>query len=399
MKQPARLASVFSVVVASTSLAAGCGPDIEQGSPGNAPTDASAAATEGGSQGGSEGGSQSQGGSDDASVPPDGASTLVPPGPPGRVLPKGSVSDGGACAQTPAGSLPNTTCRELSVTCPSLSNLAVQLLVSRPPDGIPLRGTLLFGTGGGGTSFYQQSASARDMMERLRNVGFVVVQRSWAKGWHVTGAGGVALAACRYSTLLQWVRDNVHASGGFCASGNSAGSVEIAYALSRYGMDAVLDFAVPTGGPPLARMDEACPSTQATTWPSECSALLSRYPGVCGTTACTYNTFGQQFVDAAYAGTPCASGSAADRATLHADSVTSSDADLQLSIPVHAVMGQKDCTQAISQGLTWYDGIKSQKTIEFVVNVEHEVQQTVEGAAAIEGALSSPNGCIARPHP
>lgn len=313
-------------------------------------------------------------------------------------LPRGSVQGVGPCAQPPPSTIPSTTCQEMSIECPALNPLRVTVLVSRPPVGVVVRGTVVLGTGGGGTGFYEGSPASGAMVERLRVAGFVVVQRAWERGWHLTTAG-MAGAACRYATLLQWVRDNVHATGGFCATGNSAGSAEIAFSLSRYGMDAVLDFAVPTGGPPVGRMDEACPATQSSTWPGQCAALLSQYPGACPSTVCTYNGFGQQYVDGAYASMPCSSGPASAAVTLRADSVASPDARLQLSIPVHAIMGKLDCTQAVSQGLAWFDAIESEKTIEFVGNTAHEVQQTVEGSAAIEQALAGPSGCITRPHP
>lgn len=316
---------------------------------------------------------------------------------PGASLPKGSVQNVGPCAQPAPSKLANTTCQQMSVQCPGLARLGVEVLVSRPPDGIAVRGTVVLGTGGGGTGFYEASAASGAMVERLRVAGFIVVQRAWENGWHLTTAG-MAAAACRYATLLQWVRDSVHTTGGFCATGNSAGSAEIAFSLSRYGMDALLDFAVPTGGPPVGRMDEACPATQSSAWPAQCAALVSKYPGACPTTSCTYNDFGQQYVDSAYSTNPCTSGPTSGAVTLRADSVASPDAKLNLSIPVHAIMGKLDCTQAVSQGLAWYDAIQSQKTIEFVDDTEHEVQQTVFGSAAIEQALTSASGCIARPH-
>lgn len=272
----------------------------------------------------------------------------------------------------------------------------VRVLVSLPPDGTAVRGTIMFGTGGGGTGYYQGSAEAAAMLERVRVAGFVVVQRAWAGDWEGTTAG-MARAACRYSTLLQWVHDNVHTVGGFCATGNSGGASEIAYALSRFGRDSILDFAVPTGGPPMGRMDHGCPGTTTAGWSTDCAMLLAQHADVCATTSCTFSQSGQSTIDEAYTGTPCANGPAAEGARLREDSVYSADAQLGFAIPIHVVLGTQDCTEAVTLGLAWYVAVTSEKSLEFAANTPHPVFSTVAGAAAIEAALVGPQGCVPRP--
>ena len=48
------------------------------------------------------------------------------------------------------------------------------------------------------------------------------------------------------------------ASTAFCATGYSGGAAQVAYMLSHYGLGDILASVVPTGGPPMARMDRSC---------------------------------------------------------------------------------------------------------------------------------------------
>lgn len=45
---------------------------------------------------------------------------------------------------------------------------------------------------------------------------------------------------------------------GFCLSGNSGGATQVSYALSHYGLDAIVDAVIPTGGPPHGALAKAC---------------------------------------------------------------------------------------------------------------------------------------------
>ncbi|CAN5722951.1 hypothetical protein BH20VER1_BH20VER1_25560 [soil metagenome] len=50
---------------------------------------------------------------------------------------------------------------------------------------------------------------------------------------------------------------------GFALTGNSGGSSQSGYALSHYGLDEIIDVAVPTGGPPLGALAKSCMNNSA----------------------------------------------------------------------------------------------------------------------------------------
>jgi hypothetical protein len=79
---------------------------------------------------------------------------------------------------------------------------------------------------------------------------------------------GPRVLGCRPATAISWIHDHVYepigssspSQGvcGFCATGNSGGASQIAYAMSFYGVADLLDAAVLTSGPPHTALDQAC---------------------------------------------------------------------------------------------------------------------------------------------
>ena len=203
------------------------------------------------------------------------------------------------------------------------------------------------------------------------------------------GAGGMAAVSCRYATLLTWIHDTVHQSGGFCATGNSGGSSEVAYALAHWGRDSILDFAVPTGGPPMGRMDIGCLDGGDSAWQAQCAAHFSDNQICPGGGSCQYIN-GASTIDMAYTPeTPCTSADATFRTTLLNDSVAAPGADYDYVIPVHFIFGVDDCTEAVSLGMEFATSITSQVTVEAVPGTPHATFSTVAGATAIYQALGS----------
>lgn len=327
---------------------------------------------------------------------PDGAGSVdaTPP------IASGSVTDEAGACQRGVGTLARTTCRRARVACPGVADMVVELRVTEPPAGVPRLGTVIFGTGGGGGGFYDQDATAQAMLARLAGRGFRVVQRAWngaLDGW-LTGPGGVGALSCRYGALLGWVHQHLHAAGTalpMCASGNSGGSAEVAYALARWGGGELLDLAVPSGGPPMGRIDHGCLDGADPTWVAECRALVPAASFTCGQVSCAYNG-SQQIIDNAYTpAQPCGQALAAQRATFLADSVLAPGA--LLAYPrtrVHFVMGAQDCSEAVSLGLLWHRAISTDKQLTIVPATPHAVFSTSAGAAAIEDAIVQ--GCVAR---
>ena len=291
------------------------------------------------------------------------------------------------------GELPGTSCQLVEVACPGIPALRAQVRTTPPASTVDTRGTILFGTGGGGESWYERGPNPSAMMRALAGDGFQIVQRAWIDQWE-SGGEGLAAAACRYATLLTWVHDEVRSAGALCATGNSGGSAEIGYALSRWDREAILDLAVPTGGPVMSRVDLGCLDFEE--WPEECQELPDGTVCEPAGVQCNYQGSNFQHIDGAYLpDTPCELHDATFADTLLADSILSPDADLDFgATPVHQLLGERDCSPALPQGVLWFDAITSQKTRTFVPGTGHGTAGTEEGAAAIRRVLD--DECVVR---
>jgi hypothetical protein len=312
----------------------------------------------------------------------------------------GSVSTvPGSCSN---GNLPRTTCHLLSVECSGIPDRMVEVRVSEPPGGVTLLGTVMFGTGGGGGSHYEQDSEALAMLQRLQAAGFRIVQRQWfgAQGW-IEGPGGFAALSCRYASVATWVYETIHVfdqSAGFCVTGNSGGASEVAYALARWNRGVIFDLAVPTGGPPMGRIDRGCLDGADAGWLAECAALVPGGASTCtGGPACEYAAGARMLIDSAYTPqTHCADVDQGFRSTFLDDSAAGPGAALDYpSTRVHFLFGDSDCTEAVPLGLAYAAEITSEKQIDFVANTPHATFSTPEGATAIEAAITT--GCVPRP--
>ena len=285
-----------------------------------------------------------------------------------------------------AGPGAGAVCRQLQVACPGLNPIAVQIRMTEPAAGVPLRGTVVLGSGAGGSGFYAGGGERVQFLASLNAMGFRVVDRAWTgtgkNGW-TTSEAGLRKESCRYATLLTWVHDHVHKGGKFVATGNSGGSAEIGYALTSWGRAAILDLAIPTSGPPTAHLDYACVKQATPQWASLCASIVPANTMQCPKQNCILGA-----AQLAPGGVCTQTGSQPTPEQLLDDSVVNPDAVLDYpKTLVHFIYGKKDCGEPVPIGLTYATKVTSRKVIEFVPNTPHEVASTPEGRAAILKAI------------
>jgi hypothetical protein len=166
-------------------------------------------------------------------------------------------------------------CHKFQVACPGLAAARDGWYSINRPTGTA-RGALVFFSGGGGDFYWAREKKGADILiDRLLQDGFAVMQVRWASAWEDAAAGEVAGAhvGCRPSTIVSWLHDNEYvpdlASGkvvqppgaavcGFCITGPSGGSAQVAYTLSHFGLEAKLDGVFPISGPTHAALVKGC---------------------------------------------------------------------------------------------------------------------------------------------
>lgn len=277
------------------------------------------------------------------------------------------------------GTVPNTVCFLLEITGQG-APLDVEVRISEPPG--PRVGTVLVGTGSDGTDFTFDVAGGSDLVSQLLGLGFVVVDRRWSDVWWAEPS--IKDAASRYAVLAKWVRDNHHSVGPMCATGNSGGAGEIAYALTHWGGDAIFDAVVLTSGPPFARLDYLCEDPASPAWAAQCPTLVPPGSLQCPAVVCT--------PDPVTLGPFCAS-LPASQADQLADSVLSPDAVLAYpTTGVHALFGDQDCSNSVPLGLLFLDSVQTAVTSAFVQGAPHLLTANSAGVEAIVAALATAAG-------
>ena len=88
-------------------------------------------------------------------------------------------------------------CHQLQVRCPEVAHPASVLLKVGRPTRTPVRGTILFMTGGGGARLWDDRPEARRVLSELRASGFQTVQLEWTRGWLVGAEGALEGQAAR----------------------------------------------------------------------------------------------------------------------------------------------------------------------------------------------------------
>jgi hypothetical protein len=158
------------------------------------------------------------------------------------------------------------------VACPNVQAAAKAVLLIQPSQTAP-KGMVLFFSGGGGAKAWDEGTpGAASFLTGLTQQGLEVVQVAWQpRSWLQSSPGesvGPALLACRPASVISWTHENLYqrlkanAPGaltcGFCITGNSGGSSQIAYALTDYGLAGMVDVAVESGGPVHTQIAKGC---------------------------------------------------------------------------------------------------------------------------------------------
>lgn len=293
---------------------------------------------------------------------------------------------------TVAGVSPGT-CYSVALSCPGIADLNGYLWVNLP-SGTP-KGTVLLTGGANSEGLYADPTIytyGADVVNGLVAAGYTTVQTSFGGvfttaqpfGWQ-TGPGGLRRVACRYATLAKWVQENINApaSAPMCATGNSAGSGLIGYAMAHYNGNSLFTMVEPTSGPPFSRLDYSC----------ECNQPDLPDPCVAGTTLtqCVGLKNAQDYIDPAYAApTICSSDesshSTANAAQFLSDSILSPEATLTYSNTyVHFAFGGQDTTSAPVMGQLWEEVITPASRTAFacVADAPHDLADVPDAATLI----------------
>ena len=318
----------------------------------------------------------------------------------------GEVAPDGACA------LPTlfvgATCERHVVTCPGLEPATVNLVIAEPPAGVALRGTVLLGSGSMGATLIEKAtidggeSHFVSEMEELRARGYRLIQRAWQgatpgdRGW-LRGTEGPDDSACRYATLVTWLADRYSGDeAAFCALGFSGGSVELALAMSRWGVAELLDHATLVSGP-AGHFDTSCvggPEADA-----QRDLALAAHPWECGATPLS-PVLGDEIallVDRSYGGAPvCSSRDPIHIGTLDGDSALGPDGVSEFpTTRLHVVLGMKDCgSGAATAGATFATevlGADGPPVLIEVAGAGHSLHATPQGAKALRQVLRQ--GC------
>ncbi len=327
--------------------------------------------------------------------------TVDPTDPLGTASPS---TTSGAEISCPSGGLSGGTCYQIDVSCPNIADWTVYLKVNTPA-GTPI-GTVLFSTGSGGGTLYDNSPDffynttvngGAAVVQGILSAGYTTVQLSFGSafnssssvtnGW-LQGPGGVRRLACRYATAAQWVYTNIHNSSktaAFCATGNSGGSGAIGYSLSEYGQNSIFNMAEPTSGPVMTQINAGCNPSGSLNYD--------------GTTACTgaptdmsYSLADAAIIDTAYqaAGqttptlcTDGVNGSNTNNLRFESDSIDYSPSKspaLPISGTVlNAVFGGQDTTNAVPQGEWWWASVAPKPTQACVSDAPHAIPAAPSG--------------------
>ena len=252
-------------------------------------------------------------------------------------------------------------CYEIRITCPEVAVPARARLKVGGPSGGVLKGTILFTTGGMGTDLYEGSQQSRRLLTELSAAGFRTVQLQWIDSWLLGSPGreeGHVRLACRPATVARWVHEHLHEQGpstAFCATGHSGGAAQVSYMLSHYGLEKILAAVVPTGGPPMGRMDRSCarndPANATVAFPDWATRIIDAGFGFLprGDPG-SFNPF------QAPASGPCAKGQASFGEKFRRASVASGEGNyVYPRTMVWFVFEGIDDTHAVAMGTTYYD--------------------------------------------
>lgn len=293
----------------------------------------------------------------------------------------------------PSSSLLTNRCFRVTISgCDGVAPISALVKVSNPNDAIA--GTVVFGTGSAGTSWYEASPVARDVLMRpLVDAGYRVVQRRWeGDGWLPgTDGSGVAARACSYATLLTYLEREL-GGGAFCATAHSAGSMELAYSLTRYGRATLLDQVVFTGGPAVVRLDYGCMRPEDSGWQCIPAAGCTAVPCTLGPGAALFDLTYQR------AGGPpvtaCVDRDASWQVRWREDSALSPHATTAFPrTRIRLVNGEEDCLNGVvAQANEFAASVQADFHHTMLAGIGHGVPSSRAGAAQILAYLLE--GCV-----
>ena len=339
--------------------------------------------------------------------------TVVKVDPLGTIAQTTALSAQIACP-TFSGGATGATCYQLKVSCDAIADYYAYLKVNNP-TGTPI-GTVIFGTGTGGTSLYDNDPSfisgsvngGDTVVEGVLAAGYTTVQISFGdpfspqpaqpNGW-LQGPGGVRRLACRYATAADWVYKNIHNSSTtapYCATGNSAGSGAIGYAASQYGLASEFTLIEPTSGPVMTLLHQGCNVCGQYTGSNPCNGgqpgvnLCYTASGGTGSTAAiidlAYQASGQTTP------TLCTNGVNGDNSQFTrflSDSIED-DPGISPALPianppttVNILFGADDPSNAVPMGYAWRSAVGPTPTFTCVPNTPHGIPSTSAGAQQI----------------
>jgi hypothetical protein len=296
------------------------------------------------------------------------------------VLRTGTMSTvAGAAKECPSG----MRCEVVEVSCPDVRAAARGELATIEPTG-PLKGIVVFFSGSDGTMWWtDRGEPASAFLFDLGRRGYRAIQVRWQTPWMRAADGeraGPALLACRPATVISSVYersaipDHPDGSCGFCISGQSGGASQIAYALSRYGLDKIVDVAVASSGPIHADIEGGC----------------SGGPGLA-----TFNTKNQASIfDASYGfgqqGGPCQHRDRSWAGRWREDSLETSGVFRLDRTTIRFVFGGGDDTPAALHAIHYIDRLDRGGTrfgIRILPCLGHGLTGMDEGVAAVGEAL------------
>jgi hypothetical protein len=326
-----------------------------------------------------------------------------------------STPNGVIACPTFTDGLPSATCYQINTSCDQVAEFTAYLKVNTP--SATSVGTVIFETGSGGIPLYDNSPEffytdsngvntngGLAVVQGVLDAGYTTVQVSFgtpfdnstavANGW-LQGPGGVRRLACRYSTVADWVYQNIHNSSTtvpFCATGNSGGAGAIGYALSEYGLNTKFNMVEVTSGPVMTRLDAGCSphgnfnyngTTACTSPPTDLS--FSAGPGG---TANIIDTAYQNV--AATAPTLCSDGVTGVNPNnflrFESDSIDFSPSKspaLPISgTTINVLFGGNDNSNAVPQGEWWWKSVAPPPTQACVPDGPHAIPAATSGDGA-----------------
>jgi len=253
-------------------------------------------------------------------------------------------------------------------------------------------GTDILTIGGTLNGFWEQYKYGSVTIDNLEAAEHNVVEAAFIDGIEMnTNSAGIRRAACRYATVVAWVKLNISPARPLNAAGVSAGSAFIGYGLAHYGLDHYLHYALLVSGPPFADLPSSCDGALRKPGLSRCSGKTNTYAvGVQNAV---------EFIDPAYEPTysSICSWSELNKSTKYdyifaPDSILSKDAQLSYAIPVNFMWGGQDKVgSAMTQGQWYESSIKSTVADSCVADAPHQLPDVEDGAFAVAEALIKMN--------